>query len=248
MRLFDTLLRVLRRHASVDKSLNWGRDVVRDVADTLILDDSAVIVDIGAGLGYDLSIFQERHPKCTYHAIDFREDHRSYLEKKRIVFHAANIETDSLPLASSSVDVIIINQVLEHCKELFWILHEVSRVLRVGGHMFVGVPNLASLHNRLLLCLGHQPTCITVGSAHIRGFTRAGLESFMQTCAPHVYAITMIAGSNFYPFPPKIARTLSSWFPNGSVSIFLTFRKNNEYGEQFLLATNTLESNFLDGR
>ena len=245
--MFDTLLRVVRHRAPVDKSLNWGRDIVRDVADALILDDNAVIVDIGAGLGYDLSIFQERHPRCTYHAIDYREDHRAHFDQKSIVFHAANIETDSLPLASSSVDVIIINQVLEHCKQLFWILHEVSRVLRVGGHMLVGVPNLASLHNRILLCLGHQPTCITVGSAHIRGFTRAGLESFMHSCAPSLYAATMIAGSNFYPFPPKIASTLSSWFPNCSVSIFVMFRKNNEYGEQFLLATNALESNFWDG-
>ena len=246
--VLNTVFRVARHHAPVDKSLNWGRDIVRDVADTLVLDDDAIIVDIGAGLGYDLSIFQERYPRCTYHAIDYRENHRAHLEAKSIVFHVVNIETDPIPLDSRSVDVVIINQVLEHCKELFWILHEVSRILRVGGHVLVGVPNLASLHNRILLCLGHQPTCISVGSAHIRGFTRAGLESFMHGCAPRLYATTKFAGSNFYPFPSKLASALSRWIPNGSVSIFVLFRKINDYEDQFLRATNTLESNFRDGQ
>lgn len=245
--VLTTIYRYALSLARVDKSLNWGRQIIRDFAGNLVLSDGAIVLDIGAGLGYDLSIFRERHPRCEYHAIDYREDYRSFFEPKGIVFHAVNIETDSLPLDSASVDVVIINQVLEHCKELFWILHEASRVLRVGGHVLIGVPNLASLHNRILLCLGHQPTCIKVGSAHIRGFTRAGLESFVLGSAPRVYAATMFAGSNFYPFPSFIASVLSKLFPNGSVSIFLMFRKNDEYGGQFLRATDTLESNFRDG-
>lgn len=62
-----------------------------------------------------------------------------------------NIERDPLPFADESVDIFMANQVLEHCKEIFWIFSEVSRCLKPGGCFIIGVPNLAALHNRLLL-------------------------------------------------------------------------------------------------
>jgi predicted SAM-dependent methyltransferase len=55
---------------------------------------------------------------------------------------ALNIERDALPFEDGSVDIVIANQILEHTKELFWIFHQVSRVLPVGGQFIVGVPNL----------------------------------------------------------------------------------------------------------
>ena len=53
---------------------------------------------------------------------------------------------------------MIANQILEHTKEVFWIWHEIARVLAPQGQLILGVPNLASAHNRLLLLLGRQPT------------------------------------------------------------------------------------------
>ena len=71
-----------------------------------------------------------------------------------------DIERNSLPFANEPLQVILSNQTLEHVKEIFWIFHEVSRVLKTNGYLIIAVPNLASLHNRLLLLLGMQPSCL----------------------------------------------------------------------------------------
>lgn len=54
--------------------------------------------------------------------------------------HPRHIERDRLPFVSGSVGIVIANQALKHIQELFWIAHEVSRVLRVGGSNFYPFP------------------------------------------------------------------------------------------------------------
>lgn len=243
-RMLALARRLLRFATHVDKSLNWGREIVRETCGEVNLNDRSVIVDVGAGLGYDLALVKDQYPSATYHAIDYREDHRAHFEQQGIIFHAVDIETNALPLSSASVDFVIINQVLEHCKEIFRIIHEVSRVLRVGGHVLIGVPNLASMHNRILLAIGRQPTCIQIGSAHIRGFTHVGIESFILSTAPRVFTKVKFVGANFYPFSAKIASPLSKYFPSLSVAIFFVFRKTGKYSGEFLIVTDELETNF----
>ena len=34
------------------------------------------------------------------------------------------------PFEDETVDILIVNQILEHCKEIFWIFHELTRVLK----------------------------------------------------------------------------------------------------------------------
>ena len=70
-----------------------------------------------------------------------------------------NIERQSLPLEKETADLIIANQILEHTKEIYWINHEIFRVLKVGGYLYLGVPNILSFHNRILGIFGVHPTC-----------------------------------------------------------------------------------------
>ena len=162
--------------------------------------------------------------------------------------HSLNIELDKLPLENESVDIIIANQILEHTKELFWILHELSRVLKVGGKIIIGVPNLAALHNRVALLAGQQPTCIKANSAHIRGFTKSGLMQIMN-CWEQGYLLNKLNGSNFYPFPPRMAKIMSKIFPNLSVCIFAEFEKQGAYESDYLQypIKNRLATNFFTG-
>ena len=84
----------------------------------------------------------------------------------------------------------------------------------MGGKLIIGVPNLASLHNRILLCLGRQPSPIKTHSAHVRGYTKYDLLDFLQSCFPEGYALKDFKGSNFYPFPPVVAKPLAQILPN----------------------------------
>ena len=161
--------------------------------------------------------------------------------------HYKNIECESLPFEDESVDIIIVNQILEHCKEIYWIFHEISRVLKINGIIVIGVPNLSSLHNRMFLLFGKQPTCINLNSAHVRGFTYSGINSFLNEAFPEGYTLSKFNGSNFYPFPRFISVILSWLFPKMSVGIFFSFKKTKGYKNNFLVASKYLDTNYFAG-
>ena len=141
------------------------------------------------------------------------------------------------------------NQVLEHIKEIFWVFHETTRILSIGGKVIIGVPNLASLHNRLLLLFGKQPSPVKNYSAHVRGFTKDDILSFLNTCLPDCYRMISFGGSNFYPFPPLLARPLANYFPNMAWGIFLMLEKQKQYNNEVLsyLHREKLETPFYTG-
>jgi SAM-dependent methyltransferase len=231
----------------IDRSLNYGRHLIEHYL--LSAPASAVIVDIGAGSGTDLAIAREKHPGARLHAIECWPPNVEALRQQGIAVHALNIERDTLPMEAGSVDVVIANQVLEHTKEIFWIFHEVSRILKKNGSFIIGVPNLASLHNRLLLMCGRQPSPIKSASAHVRGFTAPDLIHFVNACFPGGYRLDGLGGSNFYPFPAAPARFLAKVFPTMAWGIFLRFTKRADYSRQFVdfPRNERLETNFYVG-
>lgn len=235
----------------IDRKLNYGRHLV----DKFISQHcrrgfpAQVIIDLGAGHGDDLLIAGKYNVDAELFAIECWPPYVEELTNQGISVYSLNIESDPLPFADQSVDIVIANQILEHTKELFWIFHEATRVLKNGGVFIIGVPNLASLHNRLLLAFGRQPSPIKSASAHIRGFTKSDLLSFVDECFPYGYSLDLFGGSNFYPFPPLLAKPLSAAFPTLSWGIFLMLKKNGSYHREFLDYPHDkrLETNFYTG-
>jgi len=227
----------------IDRNLNYGRNIVKSFL--LRSMPFSKVLDIGAGKGADLLNAKQINNKAILYAIDYNSFNLEYLQDKGIKTFKIDIEHEKIPLADSSVDVVIANQILEHIKEVFWVWHEISRVLKTGGKLIVGVPNLASFHNRVLLLLGKQPTCIQNFSAHIRGYTLSDIKKFLENCWEG-YKILSFKGSNFYPFPPFLAVPLSKLFPGMAVSIFLLLEKRKEYSGEFIIYVQKakLETNF----
>ena len=149
----------------IDRSLNYGRHRIKEFL--ACAGEFRSVLDIGAGHGDDLILAKEINPRTALYAIEGDPQYAQELAEKNMIVHGLNIEKDPLPFTACSIDVVIVNQVLEHTKEIFWIFHEITRVLTPGGNLIVGVPNLASLHNRILLALGVQPTPIKSNSAHV---------------------------------------------------------------------------------
>jgi len=231
----------------IDRSLNYGRHIIEQFLGDAPL--SGVIVDIGAGSGTDLTIARAKHPNARLHAVECWPPNVDALRRQGIAVHALNIERDPLPMLTGTVDIVIANQVLEHTKEIFWIFHEVSRVLKKGGSFIIGVPNLASLHNRILLMCGRQPSPIKSASAHVRGFTAPDLVNLVNACFSGGYKLEGFGGSNFYPFPPAPAKLLARAFPKMAWGIFLRFTKQADYAHQFVEfpRNQRLETNFYVG-
>src|SRR5579864_9110164 len=230
-----------------DQRETYGPLVVEELVRNLV--QLRVVVDLGAGSGRDLEIVRRLHPRAKLVAVEGGTAYARALEGKADEIHVANIERDSLPLADGQADLIIANQILEHTKEIFWIFHEVSRSLKVGGHFLFGVPNICSLHNRFLLLFGRQPTQHKVCSAHVRPFSKGDTLAFLNACFPGGYKLEDFRGAQFYPFPARLSRILADALPTFAFTIFFLIRKVAEYHGEFAAypARAQLDTNFWTG-
>jgi SAM-dependent methyltransferase len=103
----------------------------------------------------------------------------------------AVIDGSGLPLASGSVDVVIMSELIEHLVDTDVALTEAGRVLVPGGSLLLSTPNLAAWYNRVLLAFGIQPIFTEVSLrriygrpgrdvvGHLRIFTRRALEEIL---------------------------------------------------------------------
>ena len=228
----------------VDHSETYGPQVIKSYLGQL--DSISSAADIGAGSGRDLGLVKARFPEASLHAIECMSTNIVTLERQGIKTYSNNIESEALPFHNESIDLFICNQILEHTKELFFIFHEITRSLKVGGFVIVGIPNVASLHNRIGLLFGKHPTQAKTCSAHIRCFSKNDFLLFLQECFPKGYFLKSFDGSQFYPFLPFLSQPLARVFPSMAFSIFFLLQKTKAYEGSFLEYPNQagLETNF----
>ncbi|OGS33359.1 MAG: hypothetical protein A2293_08785 [Elusimicrobia bacterium RIFOXYB2_FULL_49_7] len=231
MALFDLLYSFGVRMKEGTEFLAYGREIllgwVRQYAGSP--DRSFSVLDVGCGKGADLlNIKTAGFHQADLFGIETYPPNQQICDAAGIKIFGVNIEEQPLPLPDHGLDIIIANQILEHCKELFFVFSEFSRVLKPGGLLLVGVPNLAAYHDRIALLLGRQPTCIKVLGPHIRGFTASGLRQFAD-CEGY-FRMTDRRGCGFYPFPVFLSRLLSRLFPTFSTSIHLCFERTDKPG------------------
>jgi SAM-dependent methyltransferase len=68
----------------------------------------------------------------------------------------ANLD-NAFPFADREFDVVIAMMVVEHLFDPFHAFSEIARVAADGGHVFVNLPNVASIKCRAQLALGRMP-------------------------------------------------------------------------------------------
>jgi SAM-dependent methyltransferase len=227
--------------------LNYGREIILAWSVNYINDldvDEVKILDIGSGQGADLlNIQQAQYDKNITKQLFGIECYEPNVRKARdngINIFSIDIEREIIPTQAGFFDLVIANQIIEHSKEIFWIFSEISRVLKKGGRAIIGVPNLASFHNRVILLFGEQPTSIELLGPHVRGFTKPSLTRFM-TC-DNYFRVLAVKGANFYPFPPTMSKVLSKLFPTLSVGLFILLERTDKEGK-FI---EVLESRFYE--
>ena len=134
-----------------------------------------------------------------------------------------DLEVDRFPWPDESMDLVIANQVLEHLKNVWLPMAEMARVLRPGGRLIVSVPNLASLHNRILLLLGLQPSSIRTQGPHVRGFTLGEIIGLVRLGS--VFTVERVRGVGFYPLGVGWAAAPARLWPAASHTAVILARK-----------------------
>jgi SAM-dependent methyltransferase len=123
-----------------------------------------------------------------------------------------DLEIQGFPFEEAEFDVVICNQVMEHLKQIYLPISEIHRVLKPGGYAVISVPNLAALHNRLLLLMGRQPTTIRVMGPHVRGFTLGAFTEFLTL--GDLFRCIKVEPVGMFPFPIKIGSGIGKLFPS----------------------------------
>ena len=144
-------------------------------------------------------------------------------ERRGIEVARINLERGRFPWGSEGVDHVVCNQVLEHLKNVWLPLSEIHRVLKPGGHAVLSVPNLASLHNRLLLAWGRQPTSIRTFGPHVRGYT---FREFVDVVTyGGAFEVVRTEGVGFPPLAPPWSAPLSRLFPRAAHTAIVVARR-----------------------
>jgi len=118
--------------------------------------DTRDLLDIGAGLGRNLRLFQRVVPSARLCGVDIAPSVESQLAALGFEGRACDASRQ-LPYEDGSFDVVVCGEVIEHVIDTDNLLREARRVLRPRGRLILTTPNIAYLPNRFLLLLGIQP-------------------------------------------------------------------------------------------
>jgi SAM-dependent methyltransferase len=183
----------------------------------------ATLLDIGCWDGEFSSRCGEALGAERVLGVEVYEGPAAEAEAKGMEVARVDLETGQLPWDDARVDVVVCNQVLEHLKNVWLPMTEMHRVLRPGGHAVLSVPNLTSLHNRVLLALGRQPTSIRIFGPHVRGYAFGEFCDFVERGG--AYEIERRLSAGFYPLPARWSAPFSVLWPGAGHTTIVLARK-----------------------
>ena len=140
---------------------------VLDLFNFKILNEDIQILEIGCGNGWAISY---KEPKVHYIAIDYSSVYKKDLESNGITFYEADVSVEKLTLADKSVDLIILNHIIEHISQIDFFVRELKRVLKKNGLVYIRTPDI----EKVKWVFWHDYT-------HIRPFSTSSLGHLMSS-------------------------------------------------------------------
>ena len=142
------------------------------------------LLDIGCWNGYLLERIRAAGLYKELYGIDVVSEGVEAVRSKGFHAEVVDLNETPLPFPDAYFDGITMLAVLEHVFDPYSVIREIRRVLRLGGHLVLDVPNVASFTNRARILLGRLPvTSLDPGwdGGHLHYFTKHALDRFLQT-------------------------------------------------------------------
>lgn len=143
------------------------------------IESSSRVLEVGYGDGYGTVYLARKLPTCQFFAIDLAASLSDISTKKYALdnCHFVTYDGNRIPYESSSFNVIVSFQVIEHVENVDAYLHEMIRVLKPDGKIIISTPN--RVHR---LAEGQKPW----NRFHLREYSVKQLQSVLETCFQHV--------------------------------------------------------------
>ena len=124
-----------------------------------------------------ISLSGQRVQLSTTKRTDLIQRSQAATDLEEVDFEAAR-----LPAPNDHFDLVVWNRELVTLKNVMPALREMRRVVRPGRlPLVLAVPNLAAVHNRLLLLVGRQPTTLHINNGdHVRGFAAHAMTRVLE--------------------------------------------------------------------
>jgi ubiquinone/menaquinone biosynthesis C-methylase UbiE len=197
-------------------------------------------LDVGCGDGELTMNFEIKLGAKEVYGIDNDEQYLSKARSRGVNTKCVDINSGMLPFPNNFFDVVLCHQVAEHLMDVDHMMQEVWRVLKLNGGFLISVPNLCSLHNRLFMLAGYQPTVVSpsnkfsfgnsmqgeqleesVGHRHNKAFSP---RAFKEMIKYYGFKIEHYWGSGIYFLPEFILKV----FPELGVVQIILARKAND--------------------
>lgn len=142
---------VLRRWRDYSNSRIARGDAIGECLQQYTTLEKAKVLDVGCGSGGVLEAFAKRGASLLGldASLQRLRDAHLYLQREcpKSPIDVIQAIGEKISVKTSSIDIVVCNDVLEHVENQNAVIHEISRILKPGGWLYVQFPNRLSPAN-----------------------------------------------------------------------------------------------------
>lgn len=145
---------------------------------SLLGDDDRLVIDVGCGEGITLEKLGAENPHRVIVGIDALQENVDICRQRGLPARAGDVYR--LDFAPSSVDAVLLAEVIEHLERPGEAVREIHRVLKPGGRVIIVYPNDAVFRLARLLTLKWEEAFYDAG--HVAQWTPGKMEALLTNC------------------------------------------------------------------
>lgn len=142
----------------------------------------AKVLDLGCGIGHNFTLLHSMHPQSIVYGIDIIPPEAV---EPRMRYSRCDLEAGKLPFEDETFDAVLCTHLLEHLRDPLKLGHDINRVLKPGGKIYVEAPNWTTLFVPSISFQRkqHGPFNFFDDPTHLKPWSQHGLYVFItQSC------------------------------------------------------------------